>query len=225
MLGLIDEQKDVRKMLKKIICLFLLGLVVLTGCSTDEKSEINDKVLTIDSDFDYAYDLSNNLELSKHHNDIALVEITDIGGTSNYNDKLAIYVDIYTYGKAVVKAVYKGNLKIDDKIAFTRLGGKLSYNEWKKGLLQKQVDMLEDAGYTSVVSEYEHDIPVEKNKTYLVFLDHTSSQKDNEYAITGFAYGMREIDTSKTLTESSEIMVKNNFTDKYEPLSSIVVTE
>ena len=58
-----------------------------------------------------------------------------------------------------------------------------------------------------------------------MFLDHTSSQKDNEYAITGFAYGMREIDTSKTLTESSEIMVKNNFTDKYEPLSSIVVTE
>lgn len=225
MLGLIDEQKDVRKMLKKIICLFLLGLVVLTGCSTDEKSEINDKVLTIDSDFDYAYDLSNNLELSKHHNDIALVEITDIGGTSNYNDKLAIYVDIYTYGKAVVKAVYKSNLKIDDKIAFTRLGGKLSYNEWKKGLLQKQVDMLEDAGYTSVVSEYEHDIPVEKNKTYLVFLDHTSSQKENEYAISGFAYGMREVEDPDHLTDRDDIRVKNNVSGKYEPLQSVVALE
>lgn len=212
-------------MFKKIICLFLLGLMVLSGCSNNEKNEKNDKVLTIDSDYDYAYDLSNNLELSKHHNDIALVEITDIGGTSNYNDKLQLYVDIYTYGKAVVKAVYKGNLKIDDKIAFTRLGGKLDYNEWKKGLLQKQVDVLEDADYTSVVSEYEHDIPVEKNKTYLVFLDHTSSQKENEYAITGFAYGMREVENSDHLTNRDDIRVKNNVSGEYESLQKVVVLE
>lgn len=212
-------------MFKKIICLFLLGLMVLSGCSTNEKNEKNDKVLTIDSDYDYAYDLSNNLELSKHHNDIALVEITDIGGTSNYNDKLQLYVDIYTYGKAVVKAVYKGNLKIDDKIAFTRLGGKLDYNEWKKGLLQKQIDVLEDAEYTSVVSEYEHDIPVEKNKTYLVFLDHTSSQKENEYAITGFAYGMREVENPDHLTNRNDIRVKNNVSGEYESLQKVVVLE
>lgn len=212
-------------MWKKIICLFLLGFMVLSGCSTNEKVEKNDKVLTIESDYDYAYDLSNNLELSKHHNDIALVEITDIGGTSNYNDKLQLYVDIYTYGKAVVKAVYKGNLKIDDKIAFTRLGGKLDYNEWKKGLLQKQVDVLEDADYTSVVSEYEHDIPVEKNKTYLVFLDHTSSQKENEYAITGFAYGMREVENSDHLTNLDDIKVKNNVSGEYESLQKVVVLE
>lgn len=212
-------------MFKKIICLFLLGLMVLSGCSNNEKNEKNDKVLTIDSDYDYAYDLSNNLELSKHHNDIALVEITDIGGTSNYNDKLQLYVDIYTYGKAVVKAVYKGNLKIDDKIAFTRLGGKLDYNEWKKGLRQKQIDVLEDAEYTSVVSEYEHDIPVEKNKTYLVFLDHTSSQKENEYAITGFAYGMREVENPDHLTNRNDIRVKNNVSGKYESLQKVVVVE
>lgn len=212
-------------MFKKIICLFLLGLMVLSGCSNNEKNEKNDKVLTIDSDYDYAYDLSNNLELSKHHNDIALVEITDIGGTSNYNDKLQLYVDIYTYGKAVVKAVYKGNLKIDDKIAFTRLGGKLDYNEWKKGLLQKQIDVLEDAEYTSVVSEYEHDIPVEKNKTYLVFLDHTSSQKENEYAITGFAYGMREVENPDHLTNLDDIKVKNNVSGEYESLQKVVVVE
>lgn len=212
-------------MFKKIICLFLLGFMVLSGCSTDEKNEKNDKVLTLESDYDYAYDLSNNLELSKHHNDIALVEITDIGGTSNYNDKLQLYVDIYTYGKAVVKAVYKGNLKTDDKIAFTRLGGKLDYNEWKKGLLQKQVDVLEDANYTSVVSEYEHDIPVEKNKTYLVFLDHTSSQKENEYAITGFAYGMREVENPDHLTNLDDIRVKNNISGKYESLQKVVVLE
>lgn len=212
-------------MFKKIICLFLLGLMVLSGCSTNEKNEKNDKVLTIDSDYDYAYDLSNNLELSKHHNDIALVEITDIGGTSNYNNKLQLYVDIYTYGKAVVKAVYKGNLKIDDKIAFTRLGGKLDYNEWKKGLLQKQIDVLEDAEYTSVVSEYEHDIPVEKNKTYLVFLDHTSSQKENEYAITGFAYGMREVENPDHLTNRNDIRVKNNVSGEYESLQKVVVIE
>lgn len=212
-------------MFKKIICLFLLGLMVLSGCSNNEKNEKNDKVLTIDSDYDYAYDLSNNLELSKHHNDIALVEITDIGGTSNYNDKLQLYVDIYTYGKAVVKAVYKGNLKIDDKIAFTRLGGKLDYNEWKKGLLQKQIDVLEDAEYTSVVSEYEHDIPVEKNKTYLVFLDHTSSQKENEYAITGFAYGMREVENPDHLTNRNDIRVKNNVSGEYESLQKVVVLE
>lgn len=212
-------------MFKKIICLFLLGFMILSGCSNNEKNEKNDKVLTIDSDYDYAYDLSNNLELSKHHNDIALVEITDIGGTSNYNDKLQLYVDIYTYGKAVVKAVYKGNLKIDDKIAFTRLGGKLDYNEWKKGLLQKQIDVLENAEYTSVVSEYEHDIPVEKNKTYLVFLDHTSSQKENEYAITGFAYGMREVENPDHLTNLDDIKVKNNVSGEYESLQKVVVVE
>lgn len=212
-------------MFKKIICLFLLDFIVLSGCSTNEKNEKNDKVLTLESDYDYAYDLSNNLELSKHHNDIALVEITDIGGTSNYNDKLQLYVDIYTYGKAVVKAVYKGNLKTDDKIAFTRLGGKLDYNEWKKGLLQKQVDVLEDAEYTSVVSEYEHDIPVEKNKTYLVFLDHTSSQKENEYAISGFAYGMREVENPDHLTNLDDIKVKNNVSGEYESLQKVVVLE
>ena len=171
-------------------------------------------------------DLSNNKELCDHHDNIALIEITDVEGSSNYNDKLNIYVDIFTYGNAVVKEVYKGNLKKDDKIAFTRLGGEIEFDQWKKGLNERQLNRLkDDEVYTTVFSKSEDDIDVEKGKTYLVFLDHTSSQKDNEYAITGFAYGMREIDTSKTLTRSSEIMVKNNFTGKYEPLSSIVVVE
>ena len=170
--------------------------------------------------------MSNNKELCDHHDNIALIEITDVEGSSSYNDKLNTYVDIFTYGNAVVKEVYKGNLKKEDKIDFTRLGGEIEFNKWKKGLNERQLNRLkDDEVYTTVVSKSEDDIDVEKGKTYLVFLDHTSSQKDNEYAITGFAYGMREIDTSKTLTESSEIMVKNNFTDKYEPLSSIVVTE
>lgn len=218
-------------MLKKIFCMFIVGLFILTGCSNNIESDKKvankeNKVLKVTSDYDYAYDLSNNKELCNHHDNIALIEITDVGGSSNYNDKLNIYVDIFTYGNAVVKEVYKGNLKKDDKIAFTRLGGEIEFDQWKKGLNERQLNRLkDDEVYTTVVSKSENDIDVEKGKTYLVFLDHTSSQKDNEYAITGFAYGMREIDTSKTLTESSEIMVKNNFTDKYEPLSSIVVTE
>lgn len=69
-----------------------------------------------------------------------------------------------------------------------------------------------------------------RNRPYKEKIDHLSCVFRSyiitkRYAITGFAYGMREIDTSKTLTRSSEIMVKNNFTGKYESLSCIVVTE
>ena len=218
-------------MLKKIFCMFIVGLFILTGCSNNIESDKKvakkvDKVLKVTSDYDYAYDLSNNKELCDHHDNIALIEITDVEGSSNYNDKLNIYVDIFTYGNAVVKEVYKGNLKKDDKIAFTRLGGEIEFDQWKKGLNERQLNRLkDDEVYTTVVSKSENDIDIEKNKTYLVFLDHTSSQKENEYAITGFAYGMREVENSDHLTNRDDIRVKNNVSGEYESLQKVVVVE
>lgn len=218
-------------MLKKIFCMFIVGLFILTGCSNNIESDKKaankeNKVLKVTSDYDYAYDLSNNKELCNHHDNIALIEITDVEGSSNYNDKLNIYVDIFTYGNAVVKEVYKGNLKKDDEIAFTRLGGEIEFDQWKKGLNERQLNRLkDDEVYTTVVSKSENDIDVEKGKTYLAFLDHTSSQKENEYAITGFAYGMREVENPDHLTNLDDIKVKNNVSGKYESLQKVVVVE
>lgn len=216
--------------MKKIVCFLILGLFILNGCSSNmeeqnKEVENKDKVLEITSEYDYAYDLSDNYSLNEHHDTIALVEITEVEGCSNFNQKLQTYVDIFTYGKAKVKDVYKGNLKAGETIDFTRLGGQIPYSEWKKGLNERQLQRIQEEEYTAVISKYDHDIDVEKGKTYLVFLDHTTSQNENEYAITGFAYGMREVKDSGTLTKSSDVLVKNNITGEYEALSEVVISE
>ena len=213
-------------MLKKTMCLLALGLCMLTGCSgINEKgmdSKEKEKTLVITPEYDYAYDLSDNKALCKNHEYIALIEIAGVDGTSNYNDKLKEYVNIYTYGKAIVKSVYKGDLEKGEEISFTRLGGQLKYADWKKGLNERQLARLKNEDYSIVINKYDNDIDVELGKTYLVFLDHTSAQKENEYAITGFAYVMREVEEANMIYEESELRVKNNISGEYEPLSSVV---
>lgn len=112
-----------------------------------------------------------------------------------------------------------------EMIDFSRLGGQISYDEWKKGLNERQLERLQDDDYTAVVNKYEDDIDIEKGKTYLVFLDHTFAKEENEYAITGFAYGLREVKDADIQTRSAEVMVKNNVTGKYEALSKVVVLD
>ena len=199
---------------------------IINNVNLDEENQVINVLLSAD----ILYDLSDTKVMSDISDYIAIVKINSIDGASNINKKTNEYVSTYSYGKASILKMLKGN--IDSKeINYTRSGGKMLYTDWVKG--QASPDKVNNMMRTSknidlnkllVYDKYENDIDIEVGKIYLAYMyQEPSFNSANEYVIHGFQYGLREISgDTKNYNDISKIKVKNNNTLKYEDLSSIV---
>lgn len=192
-------------------------------------------ILSFTTYLDLAYDLTDSKVLTDAFEYIALIKIDSIDGVDNYDTVINQYVHPYTYGKATVLKVLKGNIN-QEKIGFRRLGGKISFEKWLEGddAPEKIIKIREEYGLKNVKNEdiivnstMGDDIEVEKGKIYLAFLEYdTSLNKENEYWIGGVQYGLREVQQSDVSSNSNgnvgNLKVKDNTTGNWINLSDVV---
>lgn len=137
-----------------------------------------------------------------------------------------------TVGELKVKKVFKGDLKNGSKIPFTRAGGMVPISEQEKNLTEEQVKELgydkltqEEKDQQYVFDSTKHDVPVEKGKTYLMFLGY--NEEKETYSICGGPNGINEVKETffnwiYSIFNPSKCKVKNNMTGKYENLKYMV---
>lgn len=204
--------------------------------NTEASTESPKNVMTVSSRADLLYDISDNNVLAEISDCIALIKIDEITGVDNKNRLTGDYISTsYTYGKARVLRVFKGDIGTTE-IGFVRDGGILPYNEWIKGQVDpdKLIRMRREAGISdsetdNMVVNYmpQGDISIESGKTYLVYMFRNPDfNLENEYTIQGYQYGLRELRQTNTSTQStSEMYVKNNTTGEWEALTGILPAE
>ena len=200
----------------------------------DEDSQI----INVISSGDTLYNLSDPNVMQDLSDYVALVKIDSIDGADNVNKKTGNYVSTYTYGKATILKMLKGNIA-SRTIGYTRSGGKILYSQWVKGqaspekikkLVESTNNKSIDINNVKVYDKFSGDIDLEVGKIYLVYMYHEPTfNNDNEFVIHGFQYGMREAKmdsiSENTLNNVSDIKIKNNDTGKWENLSTIINTE
>lgn len=201
----------------------------------NEKVESEKSTLRFESFIDLASDYSDSRILTDSFKYIALIRIDSIDGVDNYDTVINQYVSPYTYGKATVLKVLKGEVN-QEQIGFRRLGGKMPFDEWIKGdeAPEKIMKIREESGLKNVPTKdiivdsgVSGDIDIEEGKTYLAFLEYDKSlNKENEYWIGGLQYGLRETQQSDvsayTTQNTTDLKVKNNITGEWENISDVV---
>ena len=206
----------------------------LGGITIDEKSQI----INVLSSGDTLYKISDPKVMEELSDYVAIVKIDSIDGANNVNKKTGKYVSTYTYGKATILKMLKGDI-ISKNIGYTRSGGKISYNQWVKGqaspeklqkLLESGDNKSIDINKVKVYDKFSGDIDIEVGKTYLVYMYHEPTfNANNEFVIHGYQYGMREIkidsESKENLNNVADIKIKNNDTGKWENLSTIIDIE
>ena len=204
---------------------------------TTENNSYSDskKIIKISSyNEDRAFTIKDSKQLEKNVDYIAIIRIDSIDGCSRRNlvtDEPVLH--IFTYGKATILNVIKGNLK-KEQITYHRSGGTLPYLEWldadidKDKLLEQNPNhKIDGVPFEDVVvqEKYPNDIDIEIGKTYLAYI--TKGTK-TDYIIQGYQFGFREIKETNSNNYSNEksylksLKVKNNTTGKWENLSLIV---
>lgn len=161
-----------------------------------------------------------------HTDATAVVRVITIDGGSGFNPVSETYGIGATYGKMQVKRVFKGELKPNITVNYSRIGGIVPWDDyWKsKNDEQRENLLLVNGGQMPPHKSFHKyaimdDIDIEVGKTYLVNLALHYVKADNSplYGIVGLQYGLREVRGSGN---SAEIL--NNGTGKWEPLASSV---
>lgn len=206
----------------------------LGGITIDEKSQI----INVLSSGDTLYKISDPKVMEELSDYVAIVKIDSIDGANNVNRKTGKYVSTYTYGKATILKMLKGDI-ISSNIGYTRSGGKISYNQWVKGqaspeklqkLLENGDNKFIDINKVKVYDKFSGDIDIEVGKIYLVYMYYEPTfNADNEFVIHGYQYGMREVkidsESKENLNNIADVKIKNNDTGKWENLSTIIDVE
>ena len=195
----------------------------------DNEIEVLDEdvILTKTTEADMIVDYSNIQNLVKDSDIIAIAKINSSKGL-NYNPVSGKYVPVYTTGTLNIENIISKNsdvsINVNDNIDYVRLGGKIEYSEYLKGLTEAERTKLEQNLFTKslmtaeqiskklVKDFYMNDIEVESQKQYLVFLKYSKDYQ--KYNILGFEYGLREYD-------STTMQIKNNVTNSFEDLNDI----
>lgn len=123
-----------------------------------------------------------------------------------------------------MKKVLKGNLNPNEKINYTRLGGIISYDQWKKSLNAKQLSRLQEDDEAPDYYDFTvlDDIRIEPNLTYLVYLIKDTINESDEYSIQGIQYGLRQALITKSKDGTEAILVKDNDANNWISLNALM---
>lgn len=241
-----------------IIALLVIALVIIARCNRNENiikdknrnrnekqiSEINEnkenadnskeiKKVNLISDLDIAVDYSKKDVRRKYQKEVILGRVEDITGTENVDSKTGEETHIKTLGNISVIKVYNGELKAEENIAFSKVGGEMKFEDYIKGSSSARKKLEDNKEFNNIKEEerknliisdrIKDDVVLEKGKTYLFYLE--KIEGSNRYNICFFGDGTREVkdnSTLKSVKESNEILVKNNRTGKYEKLEDVI---
>lgn len=230
---------------KLVVCLGILGLVVVSGlvCLYEINNQAEHRLLTdinkpteafsaykgvLSNEIyntvsypDIAYNMSDVKTIARKSDYIILAKIDSIDGARNFDPIEKAYTEVASFGKMTVQKVYKGNLKMGEKVNYSRLGGIIKTEEYLKGLYKEQRDKIAYLGGIKqpYVKSFHHgDIEIEAGKNYLIFI-YKERVKDSykDYVISFNQYGLREVKT-----ENKKIKVLNNETKKWEKVEEVV---
>ena len=187
---------------------------------TDYYSQISEENLYIrgKSILEVDSDLSNIEKLENNSSIIIIGKVLSVDGATNYEENTQTYHYISTYGTIQVKGIIKrdSNIAVNDVIPFSRMGGAITVEQYEKELTPRQIirqgisELTDDEKKSLYVERYiENDIKIEAGKTYLMYLDFSTT--NNKYRIIGLQYGLREYNQENNT-------VKNNKTNEYELL-------
>ncbi len=199
----------------------------------DIKKSTETKKVNLISDLDIAVDYSKKDVRRKYQKEVILGRVEDITGTENVDKKTGEETHIKTLGNISVLKVYNGNLKEGEKIAFSKVGGEMKFEEYIKGSSSARKKLEDNAEYNNIKEEerksliisdrIKDDVVLEKGKTYLFYLE--KIEGSDRYNICFFGDGTREVkdnSTLKSVKENNEILVKNNRTGKFEKLEDVI---
>lgn len=196
--------------------------------STVQVVEEKEVVINKTNDADLLIDYSKMENMLKECDVVAVVKINDAQG-SNYNPVRSQYVPVYTTGTLQVKKVIKKmndiNVQENDQLDYVRLGGKIKYTEYLKGLTEAERNKIESVvnnnGEMKIAKIKENlvlndmftgDVQIETGKEYVVFLKYVDGYK--KYNLVGFEHGLREYN-------SVDNTMKNNVTNEFESLNIV----
>lgn len=189
---------------------------------------LSNNTYNLEYDMSYTYNLENVDDLYDNNEYIAIIHINKVYPSTTYREKTNEYIMPYTPGEATILKEIKGDFK-SDKISFLRLGGVVTYDDYIKSLKNDADKFSElftkDNVPTYINSQKKGDISIEEGKTYLAYMVRDSKfHNSNEYTIDAFEYGLREVKfkDSSSLSDYSNITIKNNKTGQYESLNSAV---
>ena len=222
-----------KKYIFSICLIVMLAVTTIVAYNLINKEENNvnlaenDIILSISNEADLTVDYSNIDNLVKDSDIVAIAKIETLQG-SNYNPNRNRYVPIYTTGTLKIEKIVlnKSDVSVNsnDVLNYVRLGGKIEYAEYLKGLSDSEKTKLERNMFTKtkltteqigkklVKDYYYDDVELENNKEYLVFLKFSNDYQ--KYNIVGFEYGLREYD-------SNTMQIKNNETNEFESLNKV----
>ena len=202
----------------------------ITANIENKVDAIEDKQLVINktNEADLLIDYSKMENMLKESDAVAIVKVETAKG-QNYNPVRKEYVPIYTTGTLKVNKVVKNinNAKVveGESIEFVRLGGKIKYSEYLKGITEAERTKIESVVNSNekmrnanekdnivINDKFLDDIEIEEEKEYVVFLKYVSDYE--KYNIVGFEHGLREYN-------SEDNTMKNNTTREYESLDII----
>ncbi len=227
-----------RNLLIIFVFIFVISICLVLNNKKDMKFDTNndnandDVVIDINqyAYVEYLYDLNDKNVLTDLFDYIAIIKIKSVDGVDNYDYVSNDYVSPYTYGKAEVLKVIKGNIS-NKEISYNRLGGKISFTKYIEGEEYKPVDFKRiynisniDDSKIIINATYSKDIDIEPGKIYLAFLEYKEGvNRENEYWIGGMEYGLRELsDSNISINNIDTIKVRNNTTKKYESINEVI---
>lgn len=198
-----------------------------------ENNNNAEKKVNLISDLDIAVDYSKKDVRRKYQKEVIIGRVEDITGTENVDKKTGEETHIKTLGNISVLKVYNGNLKEGEKIAFSKVGGEMKFEEYIKGSSSARKKLEDNAEYNNIKEEdrknliisdrIKDDVVLEKGKTYLFYLE--KIEGSDRYNICFFGDGTREVrdnSTLKSVKENNEILVKNNRTGKFEKIEDVI---
>lgn len=190
-----------------------------------ENNNNAEKKVNLISDLDIAVDYSKKDVRRKYQKEVILGRVEDITGTENVDSKTGEETHIKTLGNISVLKVYNGNLKEEEKIAFSKVGGEMKFEDYIKGSSSARKKLEDNAEFNNIKEEerknliisdrIKDDVVLEKGKTYLFYLE--KIEGSNRCNICFFGDGTREVKK-----ESNETLVKNNRTGEYEKIEDVI---
>lgn len=190
-----------------------------------ENNNNAEKKVNLISDLDIVVDYSKKDVRRKYQKEVILGRVEDITGTENVDSKTGEETHIKTLGNISVLKVYNGNLKEGEKIAFSKVGGEMKFEDYIKGSSSARKKLEDNAEFNNIKEEerknliisdrIKDDVVLEKGKTYLFYLE--KIEGSNRCNICFFRDGTREVKK-----ESNETLVKNNRTGKFEKIEDVI---
>ncbi|MFJ4171208.1 hypothetical protein ACIPY3_17025 [Paenarthrobacter sp. NPDC089714] len=178
------------------------------------------------TDVDFLWDPKDPLYGFNKYPLVARVQIESIEGGRTSSPMSEQPVFPQTFGKMTIREVYKGELNPGAQLVYSRVGGTVTYDEYWNSLNKEQQDKILqlNGGQKPTDSKYVQakitdDIDVEVGKEYVALMLPQVSKdgSHSEYAITGYQYGLREVQGS-----GPESMILNNETGAWESISTMV---